>query len=142
MKKIFVIGLLLISTMVLAGEHEHHNEAITKTSPEYTNFTNEMNTGMEKMMKDMHSHKYSGNPDIDFLSMMIPHHEGAIEMARLVLIYGTDPIVRKLAEDIIATQRVEIETMKKRLETLKQGADSNPGGFPAIGGTRGKSPQP
>jgi len=139
MKKIFLIGLLLfISTSLRAGEHEHHHGGDIKFSPEFTRFMNEMNEGMEKMMRDMHSPGYTGNPDIDFLSMMIPHHEGAIEMARLLLIYGTDPIVRKLAEDIIATQRMEIETMKKRLEILKKGAEKDPGGFPALGGTRGK----
>ncbi|MEW6740366.1 MAG: DUF305 domain-containing protein [Nitrospirota bacterium] len=79
----------------------------------------------------------AGNPDIDFLAMMIPHHEGAIEMARLVLIYGTDPLVRKLAEDIIATQRVEIETMKQRLIILRKKPEPDPGDFPAIEGTRG-----
>ncbi len=139
MKKIFLIGLLLfISTSLRAGEHEHHHGGDIKFSPEFKRFMNEMNEGMEKMMRDMHSPGYTGNPDIDFLSMMIPHHEGAIEMARLLLIYGTDPIVRKLAEDIIATQRVEIETMKKRLEILKKGVEKDPGGFPALGGTRGE----
>lgn len=44
---------------------------------------------------------------------------------------------RKLAEEIIASQKVEIEAMKKRLEILKQRPDPEPGGFPAIGGTRG-----
>ena len=54
-------------------------------------FMKEMGAGMEKMMKDMHAPEYTGNPDVDFLAMMIPHHEGAVEMARLVLIHGTDP---------------------------------------------------
>jgi uncharacterized protein (DUF305 family) len=71
--------------------------------------------------------------------MMIPHHEGAIEMARLLLIYGTDPIVRKLAEDIIATQRIEIESMKRRLEILRKGINKESSEFPALEGTRGIS---
>ncbi len=107
-------------------------------SPGYIKFMNDISAGIEKMMKDMHTPRYSGNPDIDFLSMMIPHHEGAIEMARLVLIYGNDPLTRMLAEDIIATQQVEIETMKRRLEILRERPDPEPGGFPAIGGTRGQ----
>lgn len=93
---------------------------------------------MEKMMDDMHAPGYSGDPDVDFLAMMIPHHKGAIEMARLLLIHGKDPIVCKLAEDIIAAQQTEIEAMKRRLEILKRGSEPDPGGFPALGGTRGK----
>lgn len=120
-----------------AEEHKHHHMTEPKFSPEFTKFMNEMKAGMEKMMKDMHDPGYSGNPDVDFLAMMIPHHEGAIEMARLILIYGTDPLVRKLAEDIIATQRVEIEAMKQRLMILRKKSEPDPGGFPALEGTRG-----
>lgn len=138
MRWLFVISFIfLVSVSAFAEEHRHHHTTETRFSPEFTKFMEDMNAGMEKMMKDMHSPGYTGNPDIDFLEMMIPHHEGAIEMARLVLIYGTDPLVRKLAEDIIATQRVEIETMKRRLEILKKKADPDPGGFPALEGVRG-----
>ena len=89
------------------------------------------------MMRDMHAPRYTGDPDVDFLAMMIPHHEGAVEMARLVLIYGRDPLTRKLAEEIIASQTVEIEGMKRRLSILRKQPDPEPGGFPALGGTRG-----
>ena len=47
-----------------------------------------MDAGMARMMQDMHSPGYTGQPDPDFLAMMIPHHEGAVDMARLVLIHG------------------------------------------------------
>jgi hypothetical protein len=96
---------------------------------------------MEKMMHDMHSPGYCGDPDIDFLGMMIPHHQGAIDMATLQLMYGKDPLVRKLAEDIIAGQRVEIEAMKRRLEILRARKGTENGEFPALGGTRGEGPQ-
>jgi uncharacterized protein (DUF305 family) len=89
----------------------------------------------------MHAPGYTGDPDIDFLAMMIPHHEGAVDMARLVLQHGDDPVTRKLAEDIIASQRVEIEGMQRRLADLKRGVSrSDPGGYPALGGTRGNMP--
>lgn len=137
MKWIFVISFFIfVSVSAYAEEHKHHGVE-SKFSPEFEKFINEMNAGMEKMMRDMHSPGYTGNPDVDFLAMMIPHHEGAIEMARLILIYGNDPLVRKLAEDIIATQRVEIETMKKRLMILRKKTEPDPGGFPALDGTRG-----
>ena len=69
--------------------------------------------------------------------MMILHHEGAVEMARLVLLHGRDPLIRTLAEEIIAAQQTEITSMRQRLEILKTGRDMTPGGFPALGGTRG-----
>ena len=99
-------------------------------------FDSEMTVGMERMMRDMHAPGYTGNADIDFLAMMIPHHEGAVEMARLVLVHGRDPATRVLAEDIIASQVVEIEGMRRRLAMLR----ANPrrdDEFPALGGTRG-----
>lgn len=54
----------------------------------------------------------NGDPDTDFLKAMIPHHEGAIDMARQELAAGTDPQVRQLAKDIIAAQESEIRLMK------------------------------
>ncbi|MBD0274545.1 MAG: DUF305 domain-containing protein, partial [Acetobacteraceae bacterium] len=61
-----------------------------------------MRTAMERMMAAMHAAPPSGDPDQDFLAMMIPHHEGAIEMARLLLLHGRDPLTRQLAEGIIS----------------------------------------
>ena len=108
----------------------------------FQRFAEEMNVGMGKMMSDMHAPGYTGDADIDFLAMMIPHHEGAVDMARLVLQHGNDPITRKLAEEIISSQRVEIEGMQRRLDDLKRGAGRiDPGGYPALGGTRGNREQ-
>jgi Domain of unknown function (DUF305) len=59
-------------------------------------------------------------------------------MASLVLIYGRDPLVRQLAEEIIAGQQAEIAAMQARLKVLDHGPDPNPGGFPALSGTRGQ----
>lgn len=87
-------------------------------------------------MRDMHGAGQSGDPDRDFLAMMIPHHQGAVEMARLVLIHGRDPATRRLAEDIIASQTVEIAAMQRRLAILGGATASEPE-FPALGGTRG-----
>jgi Domain of unknown function (DUF305) len=106
-------------------------------SPSFRAFVREMDAGMDRMMRDMHAPGYTGNADVDFLAMMIPHHEGAVEMARLVLVHGRDPLTRQLAEEIIASQTSEIAAMKERLAILRRGEDMNPGGFPALNGTRG-----
>ena len=67
---------------------------------------------MEAMHHDM-SIKYTNNADIDFVRGMIPHHQGAVEMAKIQLKYGKDRELRKLSEEIIAAQKKEIEFMKK-----------------------------
>jgi uncharacterized protein (DUF305 family) len=103
-----------------------------------SDFATAMHAGMERMMRSMHAAGHSGDPDRDFLAMMIPHHEGAVEMARLVLIHGRDPATRRLAEDIIASQTTEIAAMKQRLAILSGAKPSAEPEFPALGGTRGR----
>ena len=101
-------------------------------------FEADMDAGMARMMQDMHALDYSGNADIDFLAMMIAHHAGAVDMARLVLRHGRDPATRHLAEDIIAGQSLEIESMTRRLVALHEPASSRAGPeFPLLGGNRG-----
>jgi uncharacterized protein (DUF305 family) len=68
-----------------------------------------------KMHKDM-GIALSGNADKDFLAGMIPHHQGAIDMAEVVLKYGKDPKVKQLARNIIKAQKKEIAMMKAWLK--------------------------
>jgi uncharacterized protein (DUF305 family) len=67
----------------------------------------------EKLMNSMSEMKPMGKPDSDFVMMMIPHHQGAIDMAQVELKYGKDPMLRKMAQEIIRSQQAEIDKMKK-----------------------------
>jgi len=120
-----------------AGGHD-----MAVPGPDADMFEKQMYADMMRMMRDMRAPGYTGNRDLDFLAMMIPHHQGAIDMARLVLIDGTDPLTRSLAEKIIASQRTEINAMRGRLAALKarRNRQSKPE-FPALSGTRGVGKQ-
>ena len=58
---------------------------------------------------------FTGDADVDFIRGMIPHHQGAVEMALIVLEHGADPDVRRLAEAIVAAQEAEIAWMTEWL---------------------------
>jgi hypothetical protein len=74
-------------------------------------FIAENAAAMDKMMADMNV-KPTGDADRDFVAMMIPHHQGAIDMARSLLRYGHNEQLRRLAQEIIVTQQQEIATMR------------------------------
>ena len=72
----------------------------------------EMMQSMERMNRDMMGAPMIDNPDRDLANMMIPHHQGAIDMARIYLRDGKDPEMRRMAEKIIADQVREIAEMR------------------------------
>ena len=82
--------------------------AAPSTAPEAA-----MMAAMDKMSKDMAAAPMTGDADREFVGMMIPHHQGAIDMARFELSQGKDPALRKLAREIIAAQQKEIAQMKR-----------------------------
>ena len=82
--------------------------------------------GFRKMMDDaaarMHSAMhvpYSGDADRDFARMMIPHHQGAIDMALAELRYGKDERLKRLAQEIVVAQKQEIDVMRLALGEVR-----------------------
>ncbi len=80
---------------------------------------NTMNTGMAQA-------PMNGDPDHDFASMMIPHHQGAVDMAKAELLYGKNPVLRRLAQEIIVTQGSEITVMHSELNKMPSVPPSTP----------------
>ena len=72
-----------------------------------------MMSGMKSMQQAMDNAPMDGDPDHDFVSMMTPHHQGAVDMAQVELRYGRDPELRQLARNIIAAQKREIAGMDR-----------------------------
>jgi uncharacterized protein (DUF305 family) len=81
-------------------------------------FTDGMAAAMMRMDAGMDIAS-SGDADHDFAAMMIPHHQGAIDMAMLELQYGKNPILKRLAQEIIITQQQEIDVMRKTLHVIQ-----------------------
>src|SRR6266550_9195811 len=67
---------------------------------------------MDKMHMAMEAVEYSGNSDFDFVRLMLPHHQAAVDMAKTQLLHGKDPQMRRLAQEIITDQQLEIEVMQ------------------------------
>jgi hypothetical protein len=74
---------------------------------------------METMHAGMADVKPSGNEDADFANLMLPHHRAAVDMARTELLYGNDPQMRRLAQEIINDQESEIQLMQLWLSRQK-----------------------
>jgi len=72
----------------------------------------ELVASMDKMHMAMEAVENSRNSDFDFVRLMLPHHQAAVDMAKTQLLYGKDPQMRRLAQEIITDQQLEIEVMQ------------------------------
>ena len=116
----FVAAILLASAPLLAQvphQHELPDQVDRSSGVSAASFDEMMHEAMTRMDSGMSIH-HSGDPDRDFAAMMIPHHQGAIDMAKAELQFGRDPVLRRLAQGIIVEQQQEIELMRRQLQRL------------------------
>ena len=113
---LFTALMLAAPLMAAASGHAGHMGMNTpvqpqKLSPMHQAYAESMQTMHEGMMQGIAAQ----NPDAAFAAGMLAHHQGAVEMAQIELEYGKDPVMRKLAENIIQAQEGEIKLMQNWL---------------------------
>jgi uncharacterized protein (DUF305 family) len=107
--------------------HSHQPpSAPEQTAPDLASpsFDSLMAQAMDRMHAAMAAVPRTGQPDRDFLAAMLPHHQGAVDMAKAVLLVTTDPGIRNLAQSIITEQQYEIDLMTRLLAEMP--ASSSP----------------
>ncbi|WP_338831304.1 DUF305 domain-containing protein [Bradyrhizobium sp. 27S5] len=102
---------VLLAFAAAAYAQDAHHPDQTAQSTEESAFLAENDAAMTKMMNDMAA-KPTGDIDRDFVAMMAPHHQGAIDMAVIELRYGKNEQLRRIAQEIIVEQQQEIDAMK------------------------------
>ena len=103
-------GLLVAGGVQAQTDHSGHD--MGAMAPAASSAEAGYRNAMDTMHESMAAMPYSGDADIDYVRGMIPHHQAAVDMAKVHLEFGKDPELRKLSEAIIAAQEAEIAQMK------------------------------
>ncbi len=106
--------------VLMAGISGAHAEEMMKIDHSKMQHGSVYDNAMKTMHEGMASVKPTGDADVDFVQGMIPHHQGAIDMAKVVLEKGKDPEIKKLAEGIVKAQESEIKLMNDWLAAHKK----------------------
>jgi uncharacterized protein (DUF305 family) len=112
-----MLALCLAAGAQAQDMHRHHGQAPATAPAAFVAssdrpFPQLMNDAMAIMDRGMRDAPMNGEPGHDFVTMMLPHHQGAVDMARAVLLNTKDPELRNLALGIIAEQQNEINVMR------------------------------
>ena len=91
----------------------HDHSSMASKDSAHSKGSEDLHKAMMDGMQEMHSMKMTGNADLDFASMMIEHHEQAIAMSKAQIENGTDPEVKRKANEIIAASEKDIADLKK-----------------------------
>jgi|SRR3712207_2962959 len=112
-----LVVLAAVAVITFAGDYAIHALGGAKVEgPSQADCGDRLRQSMDDMHRRMHAVKPSGDADEDFVRLMLPHHQAAVEMAKIELLCGKDGVNRRLAQEIIADQQSEIELMRLWLE--------------------------
>jgi uncharacterized protein (DUF305 family) len=125
MKRPILILLILLAvavgaTLLYLGQRDSGRAAAQSAPP--SGPSAEMMDAMHRMHEGMTRTAMTGDIDRDFVALMVPHHQSAVEMARIYLRHGKDPELRRLSENVIASQEAEIRQMNARGAAPASGA--------------------
>ena len=113
-----LVVFICLSVLPDASQVSHSHSDTMEADPQWT----ELLRSMEKMHVAMASVGRSGDGGMNFVRLMLPHHQAAIDMAKTELLYGKDMQMRRLAQEIITDQQSEIELMQLWLKQHEPGA--------------------
>lgn len=109
---VFFVAVVITGALLASGYAANTINRPDSKSREDSTCNEELSKTMDDMHMQMQMVKSSGNLDEDFVRLMIPHHQAAIEMSKVELLCGTDPVNRRLAQEIIVEQQSEIDLMR------------------------------
>ncbi len=133
MYKVFLLAGLSV-LWISCNDHSGHGPAKTDSTGHATHSNpsqdnNAITASMNKMMREMHNIKPTGNNEIDFATMMIQHHKGAVDMSKIELEQGKDSTLKAFAQKVIDDQDKEIRFMEAYISRSAKTGSANTAAF-------------